>query len=369
MTFTTPSPSGQATHLRPFVLTANQPSERPYRGGSGIARFRDAPHLNPYTPEDFVASTTEVFSGNGIGLTVLADGRTLRDAVANDPLGFLGADHVREFGVNTMLLVKLLSTDERLFVHYHPDAAFATEHLGQSRGKTEAWIILDTDGRDDAYALLGFNRPIPKAEVEGWIVNQDVPQMLTAMNRVPLRTGDTLLVPAGLPHAIGPGVTLIELQEPTDLSILLEYKGFPGFTQSIALLGLDLQTAIAGLETARWDAEQIATLASSDRTDDSGVARQLFPAAADSFFSAWQLDVQASHSVAPGFSVLVVTDGSGILRSGSYDLEIGLGMTVLIPYGAGEVSLVGQMKAILCAPPTVPGRDVPTQRPKTFTLD
>jgi hypothetical protein len=35
-----------------------------------------------------------------------------------------------------------------------------------------------------------------------------------------------VLVPAGTPHAIGAGVLLVELQEPTDLSVLLEWAGF-----------------------------------------------------------------------------------------------------------------------------------------------
>jgi len=341
----------------PIVLAANQPSGRPYRGGSGIARFRGASQLDPYIPEDFVASTTEVFSGHGVGLTVLPDGRTLREAVESDPLGYLGADHVREFGTNTMLLVKLLSTDERLFVHYHPDAAFASEHLGSPRGKTEAWIVVDTgtdtdaENRDDAYALLGFNRPVTPSEVERWVAHQEVPEMLAALNRVPLRAGDTLFVPAGLPHAIGPGITLVEVQEPTDLSILLEYGGYPGFTQSSALLGLDLHTAVTGLEMSQWSEKQLATLAAGRSFDDSTVAQRLFPATADSFFAAWRLDVDTRHTLAVGFSVLVVAGGHGLLESHSANFKLEPGMTVLIPYGAGEVSLVGPVRAILCTPP------------------
>jgi mannose-6-phosphate isomerase len=349
------SPSEASRGPAPIVLAANQPSGRPYRGGSGIARFRGASQVDPYTPEDFVASTTEVFSGHGVGLTVLPDGRTLREAVESDPFGYLGADHVRKFGTNTMLLVKLLSTDERLFVHYHPDAAFASEHLGRPRGKTEAWIVVDTDtdaeDRDDAYALLGFNRPVTDAEVERWVADQEVPDMLAAMNRVPLRAGDTLLVPAGLPHAIGPGITLVELQEPTDLSILLEYDGYPGFTQGSALLGLDLHTAVTGLEMSQLSEKQLATLAAGRVFDDSTVAQRLFPATADSFFAAWRLNVDTRHTLAAGFSVLVVAGGRGLLESHSASFELEPGMTVLIPYGAGEVSLVGPVRAILCTPP------------------
>ncbi|MGH1549491.1 hypothetical protein ACRAWB_10090 [Leifsonia poae] len=113
----------------PLLLGPNQPLDRPYRGGAGIARFRGTEQPGPFTPEDFVGSTTEVFAGGGVGLTVLPDGTTLREAVAADPVRFLGEEHVRFYGPRTMLLVKLLDTAERLFVHYHPDDAFAAAHL------------------------------------------------------------------------------------------------------------------------------------------------------------------------------------------------------------------------------------------------
>ncbi|MCU1585619.1 MAG: Mannose-6-phosphate isomerase [Microbacteriaceae bacterium] len=339
----------------PLLLSANQPLDRPYKGGSGIARFRGMEHHDPYTPEDFVASTTEVFSGHGVGLSRLPDGRTLRDAVAADPLGYLGPEHVRRFGANSNLLVKLLSTDERLFVHYHPDAAFASSRLGRTVGKTEAWIIVNTDGQDDAYAYLGFNRPVSDDEVQTWVTNQQVEEMLTAMNRVTLHVGDTLFVPAGIAHSIGPGITLVELQEPTDLSILLEYDGFPGFTLSNALLGLDIPSAISGLQRSLLNADQLTAL-SAGRRDGRSTAQQLFPAEADPFFTAWRLDVEVHHTIARGFAVLVVTDGDARLEFDAGSLDLEPGATVLIPYDAGDVSIVGRMRGILCAPPALPKR-------------
>ena len=51
--------------------------------------------------------------------------------------------------------------------------------------------------------------------------------MLGALHRVPVAAGDAIFVPAGMPHAIGEGLLIVELQEPTDLSVLLEWEGFP----------------------------------------------------------------------------------------------------------------------------------------------
>lgn len=324
----------------PLLLGPNQPLDRPYRGGAGIARFRGTPQPSPFTPEDFVGSTTEIFAGGGIGLTVLPDGRTLRDAVDADPVAYLGEEHVGRFGARTMLLVKLLDTAERLFVHYHPDDAFAARHLRSPLGKTEAWAVIETEG--DAYAALGFRRPVERSEVRTWWDGQDTEAMLDAMNRVPLSAGDTLLVPAGLAHAIGPGVTLVELQQPTDLSVLLERRSL---TEAEALLGLDLDAALDGLVVEATPAERIATLRQGHG------AETLFLADADPFFSAERLNVSGSRELDPSFSVLVVLDGTGTLESAAGSLPLRRGSTVLTAYGDGPLGLSGELELIRCRPP------------------
>ncbi|MGO4595128.1 class I mannose-6-phosphate isomerase [Leifsonia sp. 2TAF2] len=324
----------------PILLGPNQPLDRPYRGGAGIARFRGTAQPSPFTPEDFVGSTTEVFAGRGVGLTVLPDGRTLRDAVAADPVFFLGERHVERFGARTMLLVKLLDTAERLFVHYHPDDAFAARHLSSPLGKTEAWAIIDA--ADDAYASLGFRRPVSPDEVRAWWTGQDADAMLDAMNRVPLTAGDTLLVPAGLAHAIGPGVTLVELQQPTDLSVLLERRTL---TEAEALLGLDFDTAVGGLVREVTPEERIHSLRQG-RGEET-----LFPADADPFFAAERIAVDGSRELEPSFSVLVVLDGEGTLETDARSLPMRRGATVLTAYGDGPVGLSGRLELIRCRPP------------------
>ncbi|MDN4614181.1 hypothetical protein P5G50_06910 [Leifsonia sp. F6_8S_P_1B] len=326
----------------PLPLGPNQPADRPYRGGAGIARFRGVPQPGPATPEDFVGSTTELFGG-GAGLTVLPDGRTLRDAVADDPVAWLGEEHVRRYGSDTMLLVKLLDTAERLFVHLHPDDAFAARHLASPHGKTEAWAIIDA--APDAYATLGFRREVPLAELQRWWETQDAEAMLDAMNRVPLAAGDTLLVPAGLMHAIGPGVTLVELQQPTDLSLLLERRALG---EREALLGLDLATAAGALNRGVTDLDAL------DALRGGGEGDSLFPAAADAFFRADRVRGGAQE-LEPGFSVLVVVDGEGMLDAGAASASPGLplhrGMTVLTAHADGPLTVTGDLHAIRCRPP------------------
>ncbi|MGZ4389619.1 MAG: mannose-6-phosphate isomerase, partial [Gaiellaceae bacterium] len=127
--------------MRPIRLPANQP-HRFYRGGAEIARFRGTTFVDDHVPEDWVGSTTSILGEAPSGLSVLPDGRLLRDAVAAEPEAFLGPDHVAAFGADPTVLVKLLDAGERLPVHCHPDGAFAREHLAARNGKNEAWLIL-----------------------------------------------------------------------------------------------------------------------------------------------------------------------------------------------------------------------------------
>jgi mannose-6-phosphate isomerase len=327
---------------RPVLLGPNQPIRRPYRGGAGIARLRGLEHVRDDVPEDFVGSTTEVASGGGVGLTVMPDGRTLREHIRFDPEAYLGPRHVAAFGAEPALLVKVLDTAQRLFVHFHPDDAFANRHLGSRFGKTEAWYVIDGVGE----AFLGFDREVDPDEVASWVARQDVDAMLSALNRIPVRPGDSLLVPGGVPHAIGAGITLVELQEPTDFSILLEWTGYPIGPED-GHLGLGFDTALTALDRSRWDADRLAAL-SGRRASLAGVS-QLFPPDADPFF-------RAEHVVAPAvfpaaYSLLVVLAGQGELLCDLDTLPLRRGSVVLVPYAAGDIELTGTLQAVRCLPP------------------
>jgi mannose-6-phosphate isomerase len=269
--------------------------------------------------------------------------------VGSDPRGFLGPEHVERHGAETMLLVKLLDTAERLFVHVHPDDAFAAARLSEPRGKTEAWIIVAVDEAVEGFAAIGFSREVSKDEAARWFAEQDVDGMLASMHRVPLSPGDTLLVPAGVPHAIGPGVTLVELQQPQDLSILLEYAGY-GLTEQDALIGLDVESALEALDRRAWSAEDLHGLSAPARPLRPGVTA-VFPPSAERFFRAERITAPGAERLEPGFSIVVVTGGEGRFAWDGGELAVRAGDVALIPYGAGEVRLLGDFEAIRARPP------------------
>ncbi|MDT4980932.1 MAG: mannose-6-phosphate isomerase, partial [Pseudonocardiales bacterium] len=194
----------------PLALPANQPADRFYLGGARIAAFRGTAPAGDHVPEDWIASTTTVAGFDDVGLTHLDDGRTLRAAIAADPSAWLGPEHASRFGADPALLVKLLDAGERLPVHVHPNDEFARQHLSCRTGKTESWIILAAE--PGAQVHLGFHDDVDPAQLTSWVDQQDRAAMLSALHGIAVRPGDTVYVPAGLPHAIGAGILLLELQ-------------------------------------------------------------------------------------------------------------------------------------------------------------
>jgi mannose-6-phosphate isomerase len=332
----------------PVVLGPNQ-SPRFYRGGARISAFRELPPppAGVYLPEDWVGSATAIFGTETDGMTRLPDGALLRDAIGADLEGYLGPEHAARYGASPALLVKLLDAGERLPVHVHPDDAFAARHLASAWGKTESWIVIEAAPGSEV--RLGFREEVPEQKLARWVSDQD-PAMHDALHPLPVRPGDAILVPAGLPHSIGEGVFLVELQEPTDLSILLEWERFALDGRAEGHLGLGFDLALTCVDRSAWDARRLAALRGPV---PSGPVSAVFPPAADMFFAAERIRPgQGTVPAAPGFAVLVVLAGQGTLCSEhADDLPLSHGMTVLVPYGAGGTRIAGGCEVIRCFPP------------------
>jgi len=313
-----------------------------YRGGPAIAELRGFDPGGDRVPEEWIASTTTVFGEAELGLSRLEDGELLRDVIAKDPEGWLGPAHAERFGADPALLVKLLDAGQRLPVHVHPDGPFAREHLGTKFGKTEAWIVIAA--KPGAQVHLGFRDALPEDTVRAWIADQDHDAMLGALNPVDVTAGDAIFVPAGVAHAIGEGLLIIELQEPSDMSVLLEWDGFGIEDEDEATLGLGWDTALGCVELAARDAAPLR----GPRTD--GAVAELLPRAADSVFSAQRIAPAGDATqLEAGFAVIVVIDGAGQIA----ELDVQRGDAILVPHAAGAVTAAGELTAIVCRPPEV----------------
>jgi mannose-6-phosphate isomerase len=312
-----------------------------YAGGARIDRMRGSAANGP---EEWVGSTTAAFGDPVAGLSRLADGGLLRDAIDADPVGFLGDDHVARWGTTPALLVKLLDAGERLPVHFHPGRAFAREALGLEFGKTEAWIIVEAD--PGAVVHLGLKAPVTAEEVGRWVAEQDVAAMLDALYELPAAAGDVFFVPAGTLHSIGAGILMVELQEPTDLSVLLEWERF-GVSTGEEHLRLGWERALGAIDRAPADPGGLRAKPAN------GAVTELLPERAAPFFGAERVTV-ADRPVSRGssFAILVVLDGR--VTVGCEDgqrLELAPGQTALIPHAAGTTTIEGRGTIIRCLPP------------------
>jgi mannose-6-phosphate isomerase len=319
--------------VRPFTLPPNV-LHHFYAGGERIAALRGTPPRD-HTPEEWLGAVNTTFDGSR-GLSALPDGTLVRDAIDADPEAFLGADHVARFGADPALLVKLLDAGQRLPVHFHPASEFAARELGLAHGKTEAWLIVEAD--PGASVWVGFSREVGLDEVRGWMAAQDSAAMLAVLHELPVAAGDAIFVPAGTPHAIGAGILMVEVQEPTDLSVLLEWDGFE-LSEDDGHLGLGWDTALQALDLSAWDESSVGALRGP------GAGHSLLPAAADAWFRAER--VRGGDELDPGFSVLVGLSGSGELGGEPF----GRGTALLVPFAAGRLPVMGDVEAIRCRPP------------------
>lgn len=329
-------------------LPANLPTGLIYRGSGQIASFRGLDRDAAEAPQDWIASTVATFGETSAGLTMLETGYSLADEIAADPPGWLGAEHVARAGADTKLLVKLLDAGRRLPVHVHPDDGFAQHVMGRPCGKTEAWFMLEP-----ATVHVGFNRPVTAGELAGWVESQDVEAMLGALNAVKVPAGASVVVPAGLPHVIGEGAFLVELQQPTDLSILMEWRDFGVESPDSAHLGLGFDVALRAVDREALDARGLESLVTLPGDAGPGVHDALSPAAERFFRLQRVVAVDGrQYRLDAGYSVLIGLSGHARLSSATGEAtQLRAGDTVVVAHRAGELVVEGDSVLLRCRPP------------------
>lgn len=117
------------------------------------------------------------------------------------------------------VLAKYLFTSETLSVQVHPSDEGAPEG---GRGKDECWLVLDAE--PGASLAIGFDAPVSRERMRAAALDGSIVDLLTWH---PVRAGDFFYLPAGTVHAIGPGVSLIEIQQNSDLTYRLFDYGRP----------------------------------------------------------------------------------------------------------------------------------------------
>lgn len=119
------------------------------------------------------------------------------------------------------LLVKWLFTSEKLSIQVHPDDVAAAAR-GAASGKEECWVIVSAE--PDSRLGMGTLRPLSADELTAASLSGEIEQL---MDWKPVKAGDYFYIPAGTVHAIGAGITLVEVQQNADITYRLYDYGRP----------------------------------------------------------------------------------------------------------------------------------------------
>ncbi len=217
-------------------------------------------------PEEWLASTVTRWGTTDSGLTELGDLGSLADLVADDPEGWLGDDHVARWGTSPAAARQVDRRGGTPARARPPHPQLRVDHLGCPFGKTEAWVVLDVPAGGGT-VFVGTTRPVRRDEWAELVDAQAADAMLDLLHPATVNAGDGVVVPASTPHCFDAGVFIVELQEPTDFSVLLEWEGFDVDGPADGHLGLGFDVALDAVRTDAFTASAVDALI---RRADSG---------------------------------------------------------------------------------------------------
>ena len=345
---------------------------RSYSGGKLIEQWQGL--ANPADndkPEEWLASVVEArnknyIPGEGLSTVLMPDATTqkLTDLIAADSEGFLGAAHVAKYGIHTGVLTKVLDAAVRLSIQVHPTKNYARDHFKSDYGKTEAWYIMggrEIDG-EPPYVLAGFKPGVTREEWKKYFDEQDIDAMINSLHKFYVNPGDVFLIEGGLPHAIGSGCFLIEIQEPTDYTMRVERKTFDGSTLPDMLChqGVGFDAMLDCFTYDNLSKEDTLKKYGKHPTpvlqDNGSTVVNLISEADTACFKMDKLIIPKSFLLDnPSFKTLIVLQGEGKFLQDGETINIKQGDTYFVSAAIGVVSIetTGNipLEVIVCYPP------------------
>lgn len=336
---------------------------RLYRGGSGLDRLGGRTDgADTRFPEDWIASCIEgngrAYHSPGHGLSKVDFGgkeRLFADLLKAHPLELLGERHVARYGAVPAVLVKLLDSAEQLPLQVHPTRAQAKKLLNSDYGKTEAWIVLATRevNGEKPYLLAGFNHSLDKEVFRRECREGKLDRAAAMLHKLSVKPGDVVLIRGGLPHAIGPGITMVEIMEPSDWVVVPEVNCCGvALSESQRFMGLDPETALDIFDYTPVSPEEarlryLLGRTTLDRTG-GGCLQTLISSRDCELFSACELTVDGSYRWDKSSFAI------GVVTAGKLDFDgvtVGAGGSFFVPFIIKQLKISGTGKVILIRPP------------------
>ncbi len=261
-------------------------------------------------------------------------GRTLAEVAEAEGAALLGEPVVRQTGRRFPLLIKLLDCADWLSIQVHPNDAQAVQWEGPGHfGKTEAWHILEAE---PGARLIAGVRPGTTPETLAGAIRGGTIQDYAEYH--PVAAGDSVFMPAGTLHALGPGLLLYEVQQTSDIT----YRVFDWGRPASAGRALHLEQSVAVTDVTRaGDLRRAAPLPPDGRRtllDCAYFALEAFAAG------------PTPRQFTPGgesFHALTVTAGEAVVAAGSEAVRLGRFESVLVPAAGGAYTVRAEVEARL----------------------
>lgn len=330
--------------MRPIKLSAAK-AWRTYLGGSMLDELHGIKGVgDTHFPEEWIMSTTAARNAGrehiqNEGMSVAENsGKYLKELIEQSPAEMLGKAHFEKYAANTGVLIKLIDSAERLSIQVHPNKEMAKTWFHSEYGKTECWHILggrEVNGEKPCI-YFGFKKGITKEYWKKVFDEQDIPKMLDCLHKIEVVPGETWLIKGGIPHAIGAGCFLMEIQEPTDYTIRTERSTPSGFQIADAMchqgIGFDNM-----FECFSYDGKTEEEIRSEFCIPRKG--NVLVGYEDTNCFQLERLDVCTEIKVEPEmvFSGIYVLEGNGYLESDGEGQSIKKGDQFFLPAGTGYI--------------------------------
>ncbi len=332
---------------------------RTYRGGSALRAFRGAVGTaDDHFPEDWLASTVRARNGakstgpdEGLSRVDWQGETCLLADLTGEAEEYFPGGGAKGFGV----LLKLLDSAERLHIQAHPNNAYVQKTFKGTAGKTECWYVISTR-QEEAWVYLGLQRPPAPDEWRRMIEEQDITAMLGCFDRIPVKPGDCLMVPAGVPHAIGEGIFLMELQQPSDWVVRCEFTvGDYTLPHEARFMGLELAQCLEIFDFTAYAPDAWRQKPRELARSSGHVEEDLIQSKYAEYFRLRRLrGAGPAEFVCMEPAVLIVTVGAGTLSTPEGTLSLQRGETVLLPSSPATLQWqpsAGAWEFLLAQPP------------------
>ena len=215
------------------------------------------------------------------------------------------------------------------------------------------------DGISAPYIYLGFQRPLERRVLRQAVLDQDLDPVFASLDKITVRPGDVFLVPGGLPHAIGAGIFMIEIMEPTDYVVRLEFEcGGYVLPEESRFMGRDVDFAMDLIDFTPRSVQELqdrffcrpVLLESQKRSQEWSLVDPRYT----DCFRVKRLRVRGTFEKRePSFYVAVVATGAGSILTDRGSLEVKFGDKFFVPFATDFIRFVsrGGMDIVSTLPP------------------